>query len=142
LLRLPISIREKVIIGELSEGHARALLAVQSDQDLNKLAEKVIRGKLSVRQTEKLTRDAKEKGKKNEGKEDGKENASSDTTTDVSSGVSSIAKSISLRDLERRLSNAVTARCEVNDKDGQGTIIIAYNNEEQREAIIEKLLGL
>src|SRR6187551_141084 len=64
LLRLPETIRTKVVIGELSEGHARALLGVENPSKMNEIADKVVRGRLSVRQTEELARDAKPSGKK------------------------------------------------------------------------------
>ncbi|MGZ3422657.1 MAG: ParB/RepB/Spo0J family partition protein [Polyangiales bacterium] len=65
LLRLPPTVRERVVRGELTEGHARALLQVHDDAELQKLADKVVRGRLSVRQTEQLarqTKDGKEPG--------------------------------------------------------------------------------
>src|SRR5690349_11434995 len=59
LLRLPDAIRERVVTGELSEGHGRALLGAPEQMDLSALADKIIRGRLSVRQTEALVRSAK-----------------------------------------------------------------------------------
>ncbi len=68
LLRLPSAVRDKVVTGELSEGHARALLGAPDDAALATLAEKVIRGRLSVRQTEALVRTAKAKPEAAKGK--------------------------------------------------------------------------
>ena len=57
LLKLDLNVQQMVETGELSEGHARAILGLP-DQDAQKeLAEQVIRERLSVRQTEKLVRD-------------------------------------------------------------------------------------
>jgi ParB family chromosome partitioning protein len=53
LLRLPASVREKIREGALSAGHARALAALSSADDQERLAEEILRRALSVRQTEK-----------------------------------------------------------------------------------------
>src|SRR3954453_11330154 len=52
LLKLPPSLQTQVESGELSFGHARALLALRDHPDLEKLAKKVSTLSLSVRQTE------------------------------------------------------------------------------------------
>ena len=52
LLALPPQIQAMVKSGQLSEGHARALLSLPSAQDQSFLAQKIIARKLSVRQTE------------------------------------------------------------------------------------------
>ena len=57
LLKLPASVREKILSGDLSAGHARALLALASPDDQERVAQEVIRRALSVRQTEKRIAD-------------------------------------------------------------------------------------
>lgn len=52
LLRLPESVREKLYSGELSERHARAMLALGSEEAQFECANRVIAGKWSVRKTE------------------------------------------------------------------------------------------
>ncbi len=52
LLKLPSSVREKIRSGALSAGHARALAALSSADDQERLVEEVLRRDLSVRQTE------------------------------------------------------------------------------------------
>src|SRR5271170_4388111 len=54
LLRLPAEIQGKVEAGELSFGHARALLALETSESMLKAAEKVGALSMSVRQTETL----------------------------------------------------------------------------------------
>ena len=54
LLRLPPALKEMVIGGAISEGHARALLALPSEDAQLSLAEKVVKDNLSVRETEKV----------------------------------------------------------------------------------------
>ena len=54
LLDLPTEVQELVESGKLTAGHARAILAVSSEEGRIRLAEKVARESLSVRQTESL----------------------------------------------------------------------------------------
>ncbi len=119
LLRLPPAVRERVIKGELSEGHARALLAVTDDAELARLADKVVRGRLSVRQTEQLARGAKPggSGKPKEGQ----------------------TKSASVRDLERRLSIALGTKCEVRDQGNKGEIAVHYADLDALDEILAKI---
>jgi ParB family chromosome partitioning protein len=121
LLRLPVTVRERVIRGELTEGHARALLQVGDDDELQKLADKVVRGRLSVRQTEQLARQAKG-GNKPAG--DG----------------APAQKSASVRDLERRLSIALGTKCEVRDLGGKGEVAIHYASLDALDAVLDKIM--
>ncbi len=57
LMRLPESIRTLVLAEKLSEGHARALLGLESEERMLRLAERVQAERLSVRKTEELVRD-------------------------------------------------------------------------------------
>ena len=52
LLKLPIDVQNKVESGELSFGHARALLALESPEAILAAAQKVLALHLSVRATE------------------------------------------------------------------------------------------
>lgn len=57
LTRLPESIRKMVLSERLSEGHARALLGLETEEQMLHVAEKVHAEKLSVRKTEEMVRD-------------------------------------------------------------------------------------
>ena len=57
LTRLPDSIRAMVLAEKLSEGHARALLGLETEERMLHIAEKVQAQKLSVRKTEELVRE-------------------------------------------------------------------------------------
>jgi ParB family chromosome partitioning protein len=118
LLRLPSAVRDKVVTGELSEGHARALLGAPDDAALATLAEKVIRGRLSVRQTEALVRTAKSKPEAKGKKE----------------------KAVSTRDLELRLGRKLGTKVEVRDKDGKGELAIKYASLDELDKLLEVLL--
>ena len=57
LLLLPDDVIEMVEIDELSPGHARALLSLESKEQMSAVAEDVVKKGLTVRQVEKLVKD-------------------------------------------------------------------------------------
>lgn len=122
LLRLPEVVRTKVVMGELSEGHGRALLGIEDPARMAELAEKVVRGRLSVRQTEELVRGAKPSSKK--GAAAGQEKG----------------KTASVRDLEKRLERKLGTRCEVRDKEGKGEITLKYSSLDELDRILDLIL--
>jgi len=56
LLKLPAPIKEAIIQEKLDQGHARALLALKSDQDMLAASAQITRKNLSVRQAEMLVK--------------------------------------------------------------------------------------
>jgi ParB family transcriptional regulator, chromosome partitioning protein len=122
LLKLPANVRSLVISGELSEGHGRALLGAPNETALATLADKVVRGKLSVRQTEALVRTAKAGAGKG-----GKPGAGS-------------GKTASVRDLEGRLERKLGTKCEVRDREGKGEIVVRYASLDELDRLLDLLL--
>jgi ParB family chromosome partitioning protein len=122
LLRLPNNVRERVVMGELSEGHARALLGAPDDKQLSELAEKVVRGRLSVRQTEALVRSAKDGNTAVGGRSGGKE------------------KPANVRDLEARLTKRLGTKVEVRERDGKGEILVKYASWDELDRILDVIL--
>ncbi len=118
LLKLPEKIRGLVVHGDLSEGHARALLGAPDQRTMNAVADKVIRGKLSVRQTEALVRSQKSASGKG----------------------SSQGKSPSVRDLEERLARKLGTKVEVKDRKGKGQVAIHYSSLDDLDRLLERLL--
>ncbi len=121
LLKLPARVRSKVIAGELSEGHARALLGAGDDAIIEELADRVIRAKLSVRATEALVRERSQK-KNGKGRQAPPE------------------KSTSVRDLEARLTRALGTKVEVRDRGNKGEVAIPYVDLDALDRVIDKLL--
>ncbi len=120
LLKLPPSVRSKVIDGTLSEGHARALLGADSSAQIEDLAEKAMRGRLSVRATEALVRSTKQK-----------RSAASDAEAKE--------KSSSIRDVESRLSRALGTKVELKDRGNKGEIVIPYADLDALDRLLAKL---
>ncbi|WEV74001.1 ParB/RepB/Spo0J family partition protein [Bifidobacterium sp. ESL0798] len=73
LLNLPPSVQKKVAAGVLSAGHARALLGLPSEEDMEKLANRIIAEGLSVRSTEEIVA-MKTNGKGSSRKQKAKQN--------------------------------------------------------------------
>jgi ParB family chromosome partitioning protein len=119
LLKLPLRVRQKVVTGELSEGHARALLGEPDPKRLEALAERVIRQSLSVRATEALVREARAPKKAPE----------RDAT-----------KTASLRDLEARLTRALGTKVEVRDRGNRGEVVIPYANLDALDRLLDRVL--
>ncbi len=119
LLKLPQRVRQKVITGELSEGHARALLGEHDPKKLEALAERVIRGQLSVRATEALVRSARKTEPKKEATE---------------------TKAASLRDLEARLTRALGTKVEVRDRGKKGEVVIPYADLDALDRLLDRIL--
>ena len=62
LLKLPPPVRDMVIAGRLSMGHARGLLGLESDTAIERLARQTVARELSVRQVETLVRRERQEG--------------------------------------------------------------------------------
>ncbi len=125
LLKLPPRVRAKVMAGELTEGHARALLGAGESALIEELADKVMRQQLSVRATEALVRSkAQAKGKNGA----------------AAGGAAADAKSASVRDLEARLTRALGMKVEVRDRGNKGEIAIPYADLDALDRVIDKLL--
>jgi ParB family chromosome partitioning protein len=60
LLGLPQKIKERIIKGEITAGHARAILSISAPQR-EKLTDEIIKKKLSVRETENVSRETQKK---------------------------------------------------------------------------------
>src|SRR5438132_5661951 len=60
LLKLPEVLQEDLQAGRLSMGHARALLALESDEEQLRLRDQILAGSLSVRETEAQVRSQKQ----------------------------------------------------------------------------------
>jgi ParB family chromosome partitioning protein len=121
LLKLPSRVRAKVMAGELTEGHARALLGAGDGALIEELSERVLRDELSVRATEQLVRVRAQK-KKTPG-----------------SGAHADGKSASVRDLEMRLTRGLGTKVEVRDRGNKGEVVIPYANLDMLDRIIDKL---
>ena len=121
LLRLPDAIKQAIVDGQLSMGHARALLAIADEGDLRKAAEKVIAENLSVRAVEALVHRLKSRRlpvRKREGR-----------------------ASANVRHLVDKLQRKLGAKVELKDKGGSGTLEIRYGSLQELDRVLAVILG-
>lgn len=62
LLKLPNAIREEILTGNLSGGHARSLLSLEKEEEMMEAMKEVVTRKMSVRETERYVKEKKRKG--------------------------------------------------------------------------------
>jgi ParB family chromosome partitioning protein len=122
LLKLPPSVRELVVSGRLAMGHARALLGLESDAAIDKLARLTVARDLSVRQVEALVRRERQE-------------AAVEAPKPEPTGPSPAA-----RDLMQRLERALGTRVKVVESDPtRGHLEIQYHSLDQLDGILDKI---
>jgi len=124
LLRLPQEIQGKVEAGELSFGHARALLALENPETMLKAAQKVGALAMSVRQTETFVQGLLHPESKAKASEKAEE-----------------AVDPNVREAQDRLQRALGLKVRIHDKNGRGQVIIEYARLEDFDALLEAVLG-
>lgn len=118
LLKLPESIRDMLVDGSLSAGHARTLVTAE---DPAALAQKIIRDGLSVRQAEALA-------------QKGNDQANSTSSKRVDE-----EKDADTKALEQLLSDVTGLKVAVNHRDKGGEVRIAYKTLEQLDDLCRRL---
>ena len=117
LLQLSEPVRLMLERGDLEMGHARSLLALEEDQQLQSAREVVAKG-LSVRQTEELVRKAQQEPKV----------------------VTKQAPDADIHSLQDRLSDAIGAAVSITQSaKGKGKLTISYATLDQLDGIIARL---
>lgn len=119
LLDASAAVKQALVDGQITEGHARAMLRLPTANQQEELLKKVINNNLNVRQTEELA--AKYAGQKPASKK--KANKSADVI-----------------DVERRLRSSLGTQVSLNHKkSGGGTVTIYYYSNEELDSLLEKL---
>ena len=123
LLKLSTKVQQMIIDDMISTGHARALLAIDDEEQQYLLATKIFDEKLSVRETEKLVKDVKNPKKEVPKKE--------------------IKNAFVYEDIEERMKNIMGTKVHVNHKpNGKGKIEIEYYSDSELERIFELLMSI
>ncbi|SVD99431.1 uncharacterized protein METZ01_LOCUS452285, partial [marine metagenome] len=119
-LKLPPSIKSSVKTGEISAGHARALLSLRKSLQMMTLYQKVLKEGLSVRQTEVLSKKYTEKSSKKLLIKKGSK------------------LQIQVKDLENSLISSLGAKVVVKqNKKGKGKIYIDFDDDDDLQRIIK-----
>ena len=123
LLKLSEKVQQMIIDDMISTGHARALLAIDDEEQQYLLATKIFDEKLSVRETEKLVKDVKNPKK------------------EIPKKI--IQNAFVYEDIEERMKNIMGTKVHVNHKpNGKGKIEIEYYSDSELERIFELLMSI
>ncbi len=119
LLELSVEIQEYVSRGTISQGHARALLAVRGEAAQKRLCQRILDEGLNVRQVEVLASNSKQKGTL---KRRAAKNGSHNT-----------------RELEDRLSSSLGTRVKIQHSGTKGRIVVHFSGNAQFEDLMGRL---
>ena len=123
LLKLSPRVQQMIVDDMISTGHARALLAIDDEEQQYQLANRIFDEKLSVRETEKLVKALKnpKKEKKNQ----------------------KIEHTFVYNNIEEQMKNIIGTKVIVNPKaNGKGKIEIEYYSEEELERIYDLIMTI
>jgi ParB family chromosome partitioning protein len=126
LLDLPPFVRESLLKGDISMGHARAVAAADDPEELTRA---IIAKGLSVRQAEERVR--REKSRPGPGFDIGRASARNAVK----------AVDADLEALERQLGDILGLKVQVSHKGNGGTVSLAYSSLEQLDMICQRLSG-
>lgn len=123
LLAMPEGVQKLVETGQLTFGHAKALLGLKLHPDFEKTAQRVSNLSLSVRQTENLVQGIlfPEKNKKEPKPE-----------PEIDPNV---------KEVEEQLQRALGLKVRIEDKNGRGRVIIEYADLGDFDGLLEQLAG-
>ena len=123
LLKLPSSIQGLVESGQLSFGHARALLALESPDRMETAAAKVNALAMSVRQTESYVQGL----------------LNPESKKKVKPASAAEVQDPNVREAQDRLQRRLGLKVRIEDKRGKGRVIIEYAGVEDFDAILAAL---
>ena len=124
LLKLPSEIREMVVQGQLTSGHARAIAGVKDETKQVSLASKTVKEGLSVRETETLA------------------NKENESMPNRQAKARPRAKNREITDLEEELKTVLGTKVEISQGSKRGKIEIEYYSRDELERLLELLLSL
>jgi len=119
LLNLPGEARDALIKKDISAGHARAILSVDSREKQIVLLMEVIKKKLSVRETEKLAKSIDTHLKKKK----------------------KVGKDTYIIDLENKMSERLMARTGVKQLSNGGVIEIRFSSSDDLERLVDIIMS-
>lgn len=129
LLSLPENVLDFLETGDITPGHARTLLPLENEKDINEALDVVLAKQLSVRETEKLVKNIIAARTKV-----GKEELSP----------KELEKKIYIEKLEEKVSSKLGRKAFLNTKNkrkGSGKLEIEYYSSEDLEALLKELCG-
>jgi len=116
LLKLPVEIQKALIEEKITEGHAKAILALENPEKQRALFEIIIKNNLTVRQTEDKTKEVSVKNHKRM--------VSVDSET---------------KEVINRLTGALGTKVKISKSGDKGKILIDFYSQEELNDIVEKI---
>lgn len=123
LLELPKEVLEMLKAGDISAGHARALLGLDDDEAIIELANKIISKQMSVREVEFAVRRANEK-------------ADEDEEAKVHPQIK-----VHMKELERRAMSSLGRKVRISRSTKKKVVELTYDNDEDLETLLVTLCG-
>ncbi|MEL6761756.1 MAG: ParB/RepB/Spo0J family partition protein, partial [Myxococcota bacterium] len=122
LLQLPAPVLARLATGELTAGHARAVMTLKDPAAMERLADEIVRQRLSVRDAERRAKAQK----------------ASEADSNVTQGD---RRSAAERDLEERLQRALGTKVRLLHRNGKGRIEVVFHSLEHLEQITDQIVG-
>lgn len=133
LLKLPDKIRNYLIENQLSMGHARALLAIDNKELQIQIANDVVHHNLSVREIEGMMKKLRENPLE--------EAAVVLQKSEKSTPRDPVAESEKYKSIEDRLKDQLQTMIKIKTTgEDRGHLIISFNNEQELNSFVEKLI--
>ncbi len=127
LLELPEGALELLKKGDISGGHARALLGLDDEAQIVDLAQKIVEKDYSVRETERIVRLFKANAEKGEEPEELDE--------------SDAQRKVYMKDLERRVMRTLGRKVRIARVAKKKIVELSYEDDQDLEEIIKRLCG-
>jgi ParB family transcriptional regulator, chromosome partitioning protein len=121
LMNLPTSVQQKLISGQITAGHARALLGLNSTAAIEKLATRITSEGLSVRATEQIIAEG------------------SPSKSGVKKPKSTKSSSAELHEIAERIGDVLDTRVTIQGSVQKGTIVIEFAGAEDFKRITKAL---
>jgi len=116
LINLPVEIQKALIEGKITEGHAKAILAIDNPEKQRGLYELILKNSLTVRQTESKTKEISVQAHKRNVKIDPE-----------------------IKGLEDKLMEKLGTKVKVSRSGSGGKILIEYYSKEELDSLVSKI---
>ncbi len=126
LVDLPDEVLDLLSKGEITSGHAKAILGLDSDEQMIFLAQKTAEKKLSVREVEAFVR---------------KMLADNDIEAVKTTNDNSAQRRVYMRDLERRAMDMLGRRVKINQTTKKKTVELTFDSDADLEELLTLLCG-
>jgi len=133
LLKLPDNIREQIISGALTMGHARALLGIDVPEIQKKVAEKIVGENLSVRDIEDLVRNFKATPVQ------ATDELNVDSDTDEQESSSTGGGPYNYRPLEEDLKKILKTKVKIKSSGRRGKLILTFVGIDELNRLVDIL---